>query len=91
MTATAGRARPPSRAKLPREEDPRNPVNRLTALFDEGTLELITPDDDSGMLAAVGTGRRHAASWPSAPTPPSWAARWATSAARSSSTPTTAR
>ena len=49
MTATA--ARP---AKLPREDDPRNPVHRLTALLDEGTLELLTPDDDSGMLAAVG-------------------------------------
>ena len=50
MTTTAA-AKP---AKLPREEDPRNPVHRLTALLDEGTLELITADDDSGMLAAVG-------------------------------------
>ncbi|MDX6259768.1 MAG: acetyl-CoA/propionyl-CoA carboxylase carboxyl transferase subunit, partial [Kribbellaceae bacterium] len=41
--------------KLPREEDPRNPVSRLTALFDPGTLELITPDNLSGMLAARGT------------------------------------
>ena len=41
-------------AKLPREEDPRNPNYRLAAFFDEGTLELITPDDGSGMLAAVG-------------------------------------
>ena len=43
-----------------RTEDPRHPLHRLTALFDEGTLELITPDDDSGMLAAVGRvdGRR---------------------------------
>jgi acetyl-CoA/propionyl-CoA carboxylase carboxyl transferase subunit len=41
-------------AKLPREQDPRNPNHRLAAFFDEGTLELITPDDDSGMLAAVG-------------------------------------
>ena len=30
-------------------------MHRLTALLDEGSLELITPDDDSGMLAAVGT------------------------------------
>lgn len=51
MTATAHPAKP---AKLPREQDPRNPVHRLTALFDEGTLELLTPDDDSGMLAATG-------------------------------------
>ncbi len=41
-------------AKLPREQDPRNPNHRLAAFFDDGTLELITPDDDSGMLAAVG-------------------------------------
>ena len=52
MTTTTN---PPAKpAKLPREQDPRNPVTRLTALLDEGTLELITPDDDSGMLAAVG-------------------------------------
>ncbi|MFN8194060.1 MAG: carboxyl transferase domain-containing protein [Nocardioidaceae bacterium] len=44
----------PRPAKPPREEDPRNPVHRLRALLDEDTLELITPDDDSGMLAAVG-------------------------------------
>ena len=49
MTTTATKP-----AKLPREQDPRNPVHRLTALLDEGTLELITADDDSGMLAAVG-------------------------------------
>jgi acetyl-CoA/propionyl-CoA carboxylase carboxyl transferase subunit len=51
MTATATSAKP---AKPPREEDPRNPNHRLAALFDEGTLELITEDDGSGMLAAVG-------------------------------------
>ena len=46
--------------KPPREEDPRHPVHRLTALFDDGTMEPITPVDDSGMLAAVGRidGRR---------------------------------
>ncbi|MGI3786665.1 MAG: acyl-CoA carboxylase subunit beta, partial [Janthinobacterium lividum] len=41
--------------KLPRELDPRNPNHRLAALLDEGSVELVTPDDDSGMLAAVGT------------------------------------
>src|SRR3954451_16335790 len=46
---------PAKKPKLPRDQDPRNPNHRLAALFDEGTLELITPDDDSGMLAAVGT------------------------------------
>jgi len=42
-------------AKLPREQDPRNPFSRLTQLLDPGTLELITPDDLSGMLAVRGT------------------------------------
>ncbi|MGA8257045.1 MAG: carboxyl transferase domain-containing protein [Nocardioides sp.] len=41
--------------KPTRADDPRNPVTRLAALLDDGSLELITPDDDSGMLAAVGT------------------------------------
>ncbi len=53
MTATQD-APPAKPAKLPREEDPRHPVKRLTALFDDGSLELLTPDDDSGMLAAIG-------------------------------------
>jgi acetyl-CoA/propionyl-CoA carboxylase carboxyl transferase subunit len=44
-----------SRGKLPREQDPRNPNHRLAALFDEGSLKLISEDDDSGMLAGVGT------------------------------------
>lgn len=52
MTATKAPAKPP---RLPREEDPRNPKFRLAALFDEGSLALITPDDTSGMLAATGT------------------------------------
>ncbi|MDF9715835.1 acyl-CoA carboxylase subunit beta [Nocardioides sp. ChNu-153] len=43
--------------KVPREQDPRNPLHRLTALLDEGSLELLTPDDLSGMLAATGTVR----------------------------------
>ena len=44
----------PTTTKLPRAEDPRNPVLRMTAFLDDGTVELITPDDDSGMVAAVG-------------------------------------
>lgn len=62
MTATAAppsttpaAAAPAKKEKLPRELDPRNPNHRLAALLDEGSVELITPDDDSGMLAAVGT------------------------------------
>jgi acetyl-CoA/propionyl-CoA carboxylase carboxyl transferase subunit len=54
-TAAAERPGGTPRTKMPREQDPRNPVHRLRALLDEGTLELITADDDSGMLAAVGT------------------------------------
>ena len=51
-SATAAPAKP---AKLPRDQDPRNPNLRLAALFDDGSLELISDDDGSGMLAAVGT------------------------------------
>ena len=53
-------AEPTKKVRLPREEDPRNPNKRISALLDEGSVELITTDDDSGMLAAVGTieGRR---------------------------------
>jgi acetyl-CoA/propionyl-CoA carboxylase carboxyl transferase subunit len=50
MTTTTG-SKP---AKLPRELDPRNPVTRLTNLLDAGSLELITPDNLSGMVAARG-------------------------------------
>lgn len=46
---------PVKAAKPPREDDPRNPNHRLAALLDHGSLELISPDDRSGMLAAVGT------------------------------------
>ena len=45
----------PQKVKLPREQDPRNPNLRLQALLDVGSVELITPDDDAGMLAATGT------------------------------------
>ena len=61
MTTTPVAAAPPAQAaparkpKLPREQDPRNPAFRLAALLDEGSVELVSPDDDSGMLAAVGT------------------------------------
>lgn len=49
MTMTAAPVKPP------REEDPRHPLHRLDALLDEGSLEAITPLDDSGMLAVTGT------------------------------------
>ncbi|WP_328529640.1 acyl-CoA carboxylase subunit beta [Nocardioides sp. NBC_00368] len=54
MTITAPAPAPAAKQKLPRDQDPRNPLTRLKALFDEGTVKLISPDDDSGMLAAVG-------------------------------------
>ena len=48
MTTTAATRRPPAR------DDPRKPATRLTALLDPGSLELLSPDDLSGMLAARG-------------------------------------
>src|SRR5215216_6024270 len=45
----------PKKIKVPRDQDPRNPNIRLRALLDTGSVELITADDDSGMLAATGT------------------------------------
>jgi acetyl-CoA/propionyl-CoA carboxylase carboxyl transferase subunit len=54
-TAAPAAAATAKKIKLPREEDPRNPNLRLQALLVVGSVELITPDDDSGMLAATGT------------------------------------
>jgi acetyl-CoA/propionyl-CoA carboxylase carboxyl transferase subunit len=34
--------------------DPRDPMSRLAQLLDAGSIQLITPQDDSGMLAATG-------------------------------------
>ncbi|MEU6798362.1 carboxyl transferase domain-containing protein [Nonomuraea wenchangensis] len=34
--------------------DPRDPLVRLSVLLDEGSLRLITPEDKSGVLAAMG-------------------------------------
>jgi acetyl-CoA/propionyl-CoA carboxylase carboxyl transferase subunit len=45
----------PKRIKVPRDQDLRNPNFRLQALLDPGSVKLITPDDNSGMLAATGT------------------------------------
>ena len=44
-----------TRPKIDKKDDPRNPLRRLKAFFDDGTLELITDEDSSGMLC--GTGR----------------------------------
>ena len=43
-----------TRPKIDRENDPRNPRKRLEAFFDDGELELITAEDTSGILCAVG-------------------------------------
>ncbi|SFC69218.1 acetyl-CoA/propionyl-CoA carboxylase carboxyl transferase subunit [Nocardioides terrae] len=48
MTSTATKEKPA------RVDDPRYPLTRLAALLDEGSLELISPMDDSGMVAAKG-------------------------------------
>jgi acetyl-CoA/propionyl-CoA carboxylase carboxyl transferase subunit len=45
----------PSRVRPPRESDPRYGPTRLAALLDEGSMELLSGVDDSGMLAAAGT------------------------------------
>ncbi|GAA1167790.1 acyl-CoA carboxylase subunit beta [Ornithinimicrobium humiphilum] len=44
-----------ARVAVPREQDPRNPRTRLADLLDDGSLELLTDEDDSGFLAATGT------------------------------------
>ncbi|MFG3440738.1 acyl-CoA carboxylase subunit beta [Nonomuraea sp. NPDC047897] len=43
-----------TRGSVAEPADPRDPVVRLTALLDEGSLRLITPQDKSGVLAATG-------------------------------------
>ena len=42
-------------AKPPREDDPRHPAKRLDALLDAGSMQVLSADDDSGMMSAVGT------------------------------------
>ena len=43
-----------TRPKIDKKNDPRNPLKRLETFFDAGTVELITAEDTSGMLSAVG-------------------------------------
>lgn len=52
MSTPTAVARPP---RVPRDQDPRNPNHRLSALLDPGSMSLISADDGSGMLAATGT------------------------------------
>ncbi|GAB3588975.1 acyl-CoA carboxylase subunit beta [Calidifontibacter terrae] len=44
-----------SKPKIDPEKDPRNPRKRLEAFFDEGSVELLTEQDTSGALTAIGT------------------------------------
>ncbi|HWJ82201.1 MAG TPA: carboxyl transferase domain-containing protein [Nocardioides sp.] len=56
MTTTA--PAPVAATKPPRQDDPRYPLTRLSALLDEGSVEIISAggaDSDSGMVAALGT------------------------------------
>jgi acetyl-CoA/propionyl-CoA carboxylase carboxyl transferase subunit len=43
-----------TRTAIDKKDDPRNPLRRLTTFFDDGTLELITAENSSGMLCGVG-------------------------------------
>ncbi|HEV2345566.1 MAG TPA: carboxyl transferase domain-containing protein, partial [Actinocrinis sp.] len=52
--AAATPATPEKPAKPSRADDPRNPLKRLAKLFDPGTVDLLTPFDDSGFVAAQG-------------------------------------
>jgi len=52
MTTTASSVGP--NAAPAKVDDPRNPLTRLSLLLDDGSVELITAEDDSGMLAAIG-------------------------------------
>jgi len=55
MTVVETRPAAPAAAAEPaRQDDPRGPLVRLAKLFDPGTLELLTPFDESGFLAARG-------------------------------------
>ena len=50
------KSRPPAEAQAPAADLnlPRDPIVRMEALFDPGTLDLITPDDGSGAIAGTG-------------------------------------
>ncbi len=56
-SAAAEQAVAATKPKIDRESDPRNPHTRLKAFFDDGALELITAEDTSGILCAVGSVR----------------------------------
>jgi acetyl-CoA/propionyl-CoA carboxylase carboxyl transferase subunit len=54
LSPAAEQAIAATRPSVSNEDDPRNPLQRLKAFFDEGTLELITAEDASGVLCGLG-------------------------------------
>ncbi len=60
-SAASAQASAAATAKLPKDQDPRNPRLRLETFFDDGSVELLSAEDDSGMLAALGKVRGTAA------------------------------
>lgn len=54
LSPAAEQAFAATRPKIDKKNDPRDPAKRLETLFDQGTLELITAEDASGVLCAVG-------------------------------------
>ena len=55
--AASAQASSTTAGKPARADDPRHPQRRLEACLDDGSLELLAPDDTSGMLTARGTVR----------------------------------
>ncbi|MBA3956429.1 MAG: acyl-CoA carboxylase subunit beta, partial [Acidimicrobiia bacterium] len=60
-SAASAQASAAATTKLPKDQDPRNPRLRLETFFDDGSVELLSAEDDSGMLAALGQVRGTAA------------------------------
>ena len=54
LSPAAEQAVAATRPTVDKKNDPRNPVRRLETFFDDGTLELITAEDTSGVLCAIG-------------------------------------
>ncbi len=53
-SAASAAASAAARPTIDRATDPRNPRLRLEAFFDDGSVELLSAEDNSGMLAARG-------------------------------------
>jgi acetyl-CoA/propionyl-CoA carboxylase carboxyl transferase subunit len=57
LSPAAEQAIAATRPKADKTNDPRNPIKRLETFFDDGTLELITAEDASGVLCGLGLAR----------------------------------